>query len=107
MEPTRNLPQPEFTFLRAERLLDAHVVAVCVPDAVRPRVDEVHHAVQVRVKLVLVGDDDPLVLGETEVAKSPVGYPDEEWSRGSVRRGKADLEVVRRAAYDVVQTGLA
>jgi hypothetical protein len=56
-----------------------------------------------RVRLVLVGDDDSLVLGESQVGERAIRHGDDQGARRAVGRREADLQVVRRAANDVVQ----
>jgi hypothetical protein len=62
VKTARDLAQSQLAFLRAQGTLNSDVIPMAVPHAVGPGVDEVHHAVDMRVILVLVGDDDALVL---------------------------------------------
>jgi hypothetical protein len=67
VQTPRDFLQPQVALLLAQGTLNTRVISVTVPHAMGPRVDEIHHAVDMRVILVLVGDDYALVLRKAEV----------------------------------------
>lgn len=97
----------ELALLRAQRAFDPFVVATRLPHPVRPRVDERDHAVEMRVVLVAVRDDDGLVFGKFEVPQRSVGDAYQQVAPRRVGRRKADFKVVDRLANDVVQACIA
>lgn len=101
-ESPRCLGQTELTLQPAQRALQAMVVHHVVPHQVGPRMDQVHHAVEMLVRLVPVRDDDRLVIGQVQVGERAVRHGDHERFRDPFVRREADLEMVDGARHHVV-----
>ncbi len=101
-ERPRSLGQTELPLLLPQRALQAKVVHPVVPPQVGPRMDQVHHAVEVLVWLVPVRDDDGLVVGQVQVGQRAVRDGDHGRSGDPFVDRKADLQVVDGTLHHIV-----
>lgn len=90
------LSQAQLALLDPERLLDGPHGERGLPHPARPRVDAVHHEVEVRVVAVVVRDDDGLVRQEPQVGKEPVRDPAHQCPVHRVSRIEAHRQVIDR-----------
>lgn len=90
------LAQAQLALLRPERLLDGPHGERGLPHPARPRVDAVHHEVEVRVLAVVVRDDDGLVRQEPQVGKEPVRHPAHQCPVHRVSGIEAQRQVIDR-----------
>ena len=96
--PSRNNPQPELYLLRAQAALEPPVVPPLAPEDEPRRVHAVDDEVQVRVRAVLVRDDDGLVLLQAHVPEGALGHAPHHRLVHRIVDVEADGEEVDRRA---------
>lgn len=96
--PSRNYPQPELYLLRSQAALHPPVIPPLAPEHEPRRVHAVDDEVQVRVRAVLVRDDDGLVLLQAHVPEGAIGHAPHHRLVHRIVDVEADGEEVDRRA---------